>query len=83
MSNQPTATVFVRGQESWAQHLLTKLKEQINEREQELANLGVDVDDWADDDLLYDLEEDFIFYTRYAKEMAIQREYIRNKYLGG
>jgi hypothetical protein len=30
-----------------------------------------------------ELEEESIFLTRYIEEMEVQREYIREKYLGG
>ena len=83
MSNQPTATAFVRGQESWSEHLLTKLYGQIEAVEAALTEAGVPVEEWDKDTELMQLEEDVIFYERYAEEMAVQREYIRTKYLGG
>lgn len=83
MSKQPTATAFVRAQHSWASHLLEKVDAAIDDREDDLRERQVPVELWCEDDSLMDLEEESIFLTRYIEEMEVQREYIREKYLGG
>ncbi len=83
MANQPTATAFTRTQESWAEHVLEKIEAKIKVREHWLREDGYPESEFADDEELYDLYEDAIFYERYAEEMRKQREYIRVNYLGG
>lgn len=83
MSKQPTATAFVRSQESWAEHILGKIQQQIEDREEWLAERGIEPEDFDTDNELLDLYDDEMFYERYAKTMATQRDYIREKYLGG
>jgi hypothetical protein len=83
MSKQPTATAFLRVQQSWASHLLEKANAAIDDREDDLRERQVPVELWCEDDALMELEEESIFLTRYIEEMEFQREYIREKYLGG
>ena len=82
-TKQPTATAFTRTQESWANFVLKKVKANIAKQEERLREDHVPVDEWGDDPILYDLYEDEIFYERYAQEMEIQRDFIKEKYLGG
>ena len=81
--SQPTATAFVRTQESWAKHLTAKLDKQITEREAELKAQGVAVEDFDKDEALADLYEEAIFWERFGDVMGEQREYIRERWLGG
>lgn len=82
-TKQPTATVFTRSQESWANFVLEKVQEKIIDREDALRENGWSDDDFPKDETLMDLYDDELFYMRYAEEMARQREYIRVKYFGG
>lgn len=81
--NQPTATAFTRTQESWANFVLEKIRAKIAEQESWLRENGWTDEEFPDNDKLMDLYDDELFYTRYADEMARQREYIRENYLGG
>jgi hypothetical protein len=83
MSKQPTATRFTQREESWARFLLDKIDKQINKREDQLERLGIPIELWDQDSILEDLYDDALFYSRYAQKMLEQREYIRDKYLGG
>ena len=80
MSKQPTATAFTRTQESWAIHVLPKVRAQIEEREDWLREKGWKPDEFDTDATLMDLYDDELFYERYAAEMARQRAYIKEKY---
>lgn len=80
---QPTATVFTRTQESWANFVLEKVRANIIEQEDWLREQGWADEEFPNSDKLMDLYDDELFWTRYGDEMAKQREYIRNKYLGG
>ncbi len=81
MARQPTATAFTRAQESWASHVLDRVRADIVARELALQEDGVPEEHWDDDGILMDLYEDELFWDRYADEMIKQREYIRRKYL--
>ena len=81
MAKQPTATAFTRSQESWAKHVLDKVQLAIEEREDWLRENGWPVEDFPNDDTLMDLYDDEMFWSRYGLQMAVQREYIREKYL--
>lgn len=82
-SKQPTATVFARSQESWADFVLGKVQAKIADREAGLIENGWTEEEFPNDEILMDLYEDEIFYERYGDEMAKQREYLRKKYFGG
>ena len=82
-SKQPTATVFARSQESWADFVLGKVQAKIADREAALAENGWPEEDFPKDEILMDLYDDEMFYERYGDEMAKQREYLRKKYFGG
>lgn len=81
-TKQPTATAFTRTQEDWARFILTKLDTKINARELLLQERGVPVEDWDQDEELYDLYDEEMFFARYADEMKKQRNYLHEKYLG-
>ena len=81
MTRQPTATAFTRAQESWASHVLSRIRTDIVARELVLRDDGVPEDQWDSDGILMDLYDDELFWDRYAEEMVKQREYIREKYL--
>lgn len=83
MVRQPTATAFIRSQESWAGHMADQIRTDIVVREAALRDDGVPEERWDDDHVLMDLYDDELFWDRYAEEMVKQREYIREKYLGG
>lgn len=83
MNKQPTATAFTRSQESWSEFVLNKVRTQIADREEWLAERGIEPEDFDTDDELLDLYDDEIFWIRYGKQMAKQREFLREKYLGG
>jgi len=79
-SKQPTATVFTRTQESWANFVLEKVQKKIDDRESWLKENGWKPEELSDDSVLMDLYDDELFYMRYAEEMARQRTYLRKKY---
>lgn len=81
-SKQPTATAFVRAQESWASFVLPKIRTNIENRESELKAKGVSVDDFDKDETLMDLYDEELFFERYAVEMARQRAFLFEKYFG-
>ena len=83
MNNQPTATSYIRHQESWYSHLIDKTEARIEELEESLLEDGWTVDELSGNEELMALEEDVIFYIRFVEVMKEQREYIRGKYLGG
>jgi hypothetical protein len=83
MAKQPTATAFTRTQESWANHVLEKVRKEIEERESLLRRNDIPIELWDDDDDLMEMYDDELFFERYAEEMARQRAYIKEKYLGG
>lgn len=80
MAKQPTATAFTRTQQSWAIFVLSKVKRDIEEREDWLRELGIPTDEFSDDDKLMNLYDDELFYERYANEMSNQREYLHKKF---
>jgi hypothetical protein len=72
---------FARTQQSWYEHLLEKVQGEIDEREQFLLNeRGFTQETLADDDKLYDLYEDEVFFARFSKDMKAQVAYLRKKY---
>lgn len=81
-SKQPTATAFVRKQESWVQFVLEKVRANIEEREEALRENGWPEESLYDDEKLRDLYDDELFYERYGEELVKQREFIRKKYFG-
>ena len=82
-TKQPTATVFARNQESWADFVLGKVRAKIEDRETALRENRWPEEEFSDDEILMDLYEDEIFYERYGEEMTRPREYLRKKYFGG
>lgn len=82
-NKQPSASVFARSQESWADFVLDKVRVKITDREDWLRENGWKESEFPDDTVLMDLYDDELFYERYGDEMARQREYLRNKYFGG
>ena len=58
---QPTATTFVRAQESWADFILEKVRKKIADREEALRENRWPEEDFSNDEILMDLYEDEIF----------------------
>lgn len=83
MAKQPTATAFTRTQESWARHVLDRVQAQIEDREDALRENNWKDEEFPNDETLMDLYDDELFWERYALQMQQQRDYIREKYLGG
>lgn len=80
MAKPPTVNAFVKQQESWASHVLTKIQAKIEDREEYLREQGWNVDDLSDDQTLMDLYDEELFYIRYGEEMVKQRKFIQERY---
>jgi len=81
-ARQPTATAFTRTQESWAKHRLGRTRAAIETQEDWLREQGWVADDFPTNDTLMDLYDEELFWARYGEEMASQREFLRETYLG-
>lgn len=77
---QPTASSFVKSQESWAIHVLGLVRAEIEDREEALRENGWPDEDFPNDEKLMDLYDDELFWVRYEKEMVKQRRYLKEKY---
>jgi hypothetical protein len=77
---QPTASTFVKNQESWADHVIGIVRAEIEDREEALRENGWPDQDFNLDEKLMDLYDDELFWVRYGREMKRQRLYLKEKY---